>query len=425
MAGINNIIGAYNLNPKRISSKLSFEIGQIFSAKVVSLDDLDKELILRLRDGWQFPAKLQKPLDYVPNGLVKFQVEGFQDGKLQLKLAGSKKEKEASNKNSLKALLAEGNFGVDEEDYEVLRKMLSHNMPLTKENITKIKTLTDFKEGISKDSSREEKFIESYLQSKGIDVKSEEGKIIQRTLKSFFTELKNISIDELLSMMENNIDLTEENIKSFLKIFKEDGAIYKKIIRLGSNNSQENIIDNVFIMDNNFENAVKKEIAFKTEQMKNIIKLLMNEKTKLQDNLSDINDFKIFNTISSKYYYMDIPMNIVESQYNFKLIIKDDRNTGKKIDSRNVSMVISLKTNNIGVVDAYIKIKDKNMYLNFKAEKPWIKLLDAGKNSILKELSELGYNTFISIDEKVIEANLINCREFFEDNGLESINIRV
>jgi hypothetical protein len=178
-------------------------------------------------------------------------------------------------------------------------------------------------------------------------------------------------------------------------------------------------------MDNNFENAVKKEIAFKTEQMKNIIKLLMNEKTKLQDNLSDINDFKIFNTISSKYYYMDIPMNIVESQYNFKLIIKDDRNTGKKIDSRNVSMVISLKTNNIGVVDAYIKIKDKNMYLNFKAEKPWIKLLDAGKNSILKELSELGYNTFISIDEKVIEANLINCREFFQDNGLESINIRV
>jgi hypothetical protein len=228
MAGINNIIGAYNLNPKRISSKLSFEIGQIFSAKVVSLDDLDKELILKLRDGWQFPAKLQKPLDYVPNGLVKFQVEGFQDGKLQLKLAGSKKEKEASNKNSLKALLAEGNFGVDEEDYEVLRKMLSHNMPLTKENITKIKTLTDFKEGISKDSSREEKFIESYLQSKGIDVKSEEGKIIQRTLKSFFTELKNISIDELLPMTENNIDLTEENIKSFLKIFKEDEQYIKK-----------------------------------------------------------------------------------------------------------------------------------------------------------------------------------------------------
>lgn len=425
MAGISSIIGAYNLNPKRISSKLSFEIGQIFSARVVSSSDLDKELILRLRDGWQFPAKLQKPLDYVPNGLVKFQVEGFQDGKLQLKIVGSKKENEASNKNSLKDLLSEGNLGVDEEDYEVLRKMIKHNMPLTKENIAKIKALADFKARISEDSSREERFIESYLQSKGIDINSEEGKTIQRTLKGFFTELKVISMDELLSMLENNIDLTEENIKSFLKILKEDGTIYKKIIGLDSNNSQQNSLNNVFIMGNKFEDAIKKEIAFKTEQMKNIIKLLINEKTKLQDNLSNINDFKIFNTISSKYYYMDIPMNIEKNQYNFKLIIKDDRNRGKKIDSKNVSLVISLKTNNIGIVDAYIKVKDNNIYLNFKSEKPWVKLLDEGKSSILKELLELGYNAFINIDEKVMKSNLINCREFFDDNGIESINIRV
>lgn len=422
MAGINNIIGAYNLNPKRISSKLSFEIGQVFSARIVSADDLGEGLILRLRDGWQFSAKLQSQLDFIPEGLVKFQVEDFQDGKLQLKIVDSKREDTA--KDSLDNLLTSESLGVDKEDYEVLKKMIIHNMPLTKENISKVKTLIQFKSKIMQDNSSEEGFIDSYLRSKDIDINSNEGKEMEKRLRGFFKELKGINIDELLTMMENNIDLTEENLKSFLKTFKGEAVLYKKLIELDGIKEQ-NSLEDAFEIKDKLSDAVKKEIESKIEVMKNIIKVLLNEKTKLQDNISDSTDFKIFNTISNEYYLMDIPMNILDKKYNFKLIIKDERSKGKKIDSKDVSLAVSLKTNNIGIVDAYIKVKDSNMHVNFKSEKSWFNALSKDKDNILRELSELGYNAFISIEEKKTEMNLVNCREFFEDSRLESIDIRV
>ena len=69
-----------------------------------------------------------------------------------------------------------------------------------------------------------------------------------------------------------------------------------------------------------------------------------------------LNDVKLFNSISQQYYYLDLPINVKDNEYQFKLIIKDDRKKGKKIDSTNVKIATSIKTINMGTVDAYIKI---------------------------------------------------------------------
>ncbi|WP_202749566.1 hypothetical protein [Clostridium rhizosphaerae] len=546
MAGINSIIGAYNINPKRVSSKLSFEIGQVFTARVAAISEQNKELILKLLDGWQFPAKLQRPLDFVPDGLVRFQVKGFKDGKLQIKLVNLKDENEDINKDTLEDLLLESNIDISKEDYDTLKKMIKHNMPLTRENISKVKTIIDFKNKILSDSSEEDKFILKYTSNKNIDINSEKGKNVQNILKGFFDELKNLSEDDIFTMLENNIDINEDNIKSFKKLVNENSVVYKEVKNIAQkasglevtkkmavsdnetvkentflaesndkkiieqkdkvysilkvleadmeegNLSSENIklyedlkkimsddvdkkqntdtkevpikkpegdstaaeddVNNIKIQDNEIKHTeikhknnvnsnrseieaeVKQQLSDKTEEIKTIIKNLLKEDMEADSETfskvfasikENINDFKVFNSLSNQYYYMDIPINLRKEEYPCRLIIKDDRKSGKKIDSKNVSLVVSVKTVNIGTVDAYVKVRERSMNIDIKCEESSIKLLDSGKNIILNELRELGYNAFIDVTEKQAEVNLSNCSDFFDDSGINSINIRV
>ncbi|MBL4936813.1 hypothetical protein JK636_13710 [Clostridium sp. YIM B02515] len=546
VAGINSIIGAYNINPKRVSSKLSFEIGQVFTARVAAISEQNKELILKLLDGWQFPAKLQRPLDFVPDGLVRFQVKGFKDGKLQIKLVNLKDENEDINKDTLEDLLLESNIDISKEDYDTLKKMIKHNMPLTRENISKVKTIIDFKNKILSDSSEEDKFILKYTSNKNIDINSEKGKNVQNILKGFFDELKNLSEDDIFTMLENNIDINEDNIKSFKKLVNENSVVYKEVKNIAQkasglevtkkmavsdnetvkentflaesndkkiieqkdkvysilkvleadmeegNLSSENIklyedlkkimsddvdkkqntdtkevpikkpegdstaaeddVNNIKIQDNEIKHTeikhknnvnsnrseieaeVKQQLSDKTEEIKTIIKNLLKEDMEADSETfskvfasikENINDFKVFNSLSNQYYYMDIPINLRKEEYPCRLIIKDDRKSGKKIDSKNVSLVVSVKTVNIGTVDAYVKVRERSMNIDIKCEESSIKLLDSGKNIILNELRELGYNAFIDVTEKQAEVNLSNCSDFFDDSGINSINIRV
>lgn len=581
MSGINNIIGAYNINPRRLSSKLSFEVGQVFTAKIASVNELNNELLLKLLDGWQFPAVLENPLTAVPEGLVKFQVDGFEDGKLQLKIVKDKSDNEEVSKSSIEDLINKSNNELNKEDYDTLEKMIKYNMPLTKENIAKVKTILDFKEKITENTMEEDKFISKYLNNKSIDINSESGKDIYKTLKGFFNELKNITSDEILSMLESNIELNEENIKSFVKLSKEDNVIYKELSNVKSQiledgseeynklsfkaNSFDNFSDilpkekigenatntksgssqsstnttmnenlndkiedqnrgeiktlnnNASIKDNEgqlslakiierdlknsvnltpeeiesyksvkellkdinetssaekssdleeklpsdktvkdkdtnsrsiekvfkdiikldkkeLQNLVKDEIKTKLEEMKSLVKTLIEKSSGassedyakvLQSIKEYANDFKVFNSISNQYYLVDVPINLSRDEYACKLLIKDDRKSGKKIDSKNINLVVSVKTITLGVIDAYLKVKDSNMTVDLKCDETYVKMFDYGKNKLLAELSNNKYNVYINVEKREEEATISNCSAFFNDNSLSSINIRV
>ncbi|KOA20788.1 hypothetical protein CLHOM_09310 [Clostridium homopropionicum DSM 5847] len=537
MAGIWNVNSAYNLDSKQVQKKLSFVLGDKFSARIVNLDKLTSEAILKLLDGWQFSAQIKQPIDSVPEGLIKFQVDGYENGKLIIKLLGNTEETE--KENILTDTLEEQGLKVKKDDYAILERMIKHRMPLSKDNISMIKSLLDFQEKISKNPSEENGFIFKYLENKQISPDSEAGQKIFNQLKGFFSQFKNLSFDALLTLTENEISLTEENIKSFNNINNNSMHIYKELESLESQLSKDKLsYINLKDIENNinYSNASKEtpakeskeanttfksnayiqgsyvgkdseidkkqiikqllqvddkdsqvsennkditnkstdnlkkveieaeqemprnvnlekeasvnkiinnkveishkiieQINDKTNEMKEIIKQAIQESNSKGDSYSKViqglqekmNDFKVFNSLSNQYYYLDVPLNINEKQYPCKLIIKDDRKKGKKIDSTNVKFVASVKTVNMGVVDAYIKVSNSNLSLDIKSEEQWVKVIELGKEKIEKKLKELGFITYVRVDKKEKQADLVQCRDFFEDIEFTRINLMV
>ena len=670
MSIISNIGILQNSQDKKTFSKISFEAGEKFNARIVSKDEQKGEVNLKLLDGWQFSAKLDKSLEQVPNGSVlKFEVEGFEDDKLKIKLVYEDKEGKTAPSDILEDAHARKSLSNEKGDVLLFEKMIKHDMPLTKGNITDIKNLLDFKEKISLNADKEEIFIAKYLSSRNIDPSSEKAKEITKILKSFFEALKSLNVDEILLFKENNIEITKGNLESFMKLFKGDSTVFnnlkdinnyllnsdgvkamltdgesslisqnqntfmgidegreavnlrnpqsnsdfieeaftnidmqknakeikpdkllnnngqivdktktldnpiidnknlKELVSLinkelkdldinhrvlnstiknleaedlsfnngsiktlldkifkaeqislspdsyielidnldeklnipqsdsgsknlvnskeneelplskipkdmlneaelgsknnintkshgyGKNNSLNEIISmiknelNISEMDkgsiNNTETKIEKittdflikeQIKLKTDEIKTIIKEVMENKLNLKPESYDkvmsvvdqkLNDIKMFNSISEQYYYLDLPINVKENEYQCKLIIKDDRKKGKKIDSKNVKIATSVKTINMGTVDAYIKVNNYNMNIDINCDKFWVRVLELGKEKLIRDLSSLNYRVTIEVNKKPKDFTLANCREFFDDRSFNTINIKV
>lgn len=517
MSGIWNVNGAYNINLKRLTNKLSFQIGEVFLARIINLGEENEDTLLRLLDGWQFPAQLEESLDFQPTGLIKFKVEGFKDGKLQLSILDGREPEEKLKEDSIEGALRREDIRLDKKDYPLLEKMVKHNMPLTKDNISNIKNLIEMINRFSKDGEESNSFIEKYIESRNVDINSKEGQFIKDTLKGFFKELSTIGEDDILTMLENGLDITENNIRSFNSLYKESslynklkafenilkesnvlsetvqegketlaknekleqGILEKKIVN-SKENTSKNILkyedktindtskdtlenkkseaiesketinikeietlskDNVKkLIDNGKdilykkEDIVKEQINSKIEDMKNILKDLIDPKTQYKINeheklfgliKQELNDFKVFNTMSNQYYYLDLPVNVNKDEYECKLIIKDERKKGKKIDKQNVKIATSIKTINIGIVDAFIGINKNIMNVDIKAEEMWIKILKTKKQQLLNALKDKGYNVYMNVSKKEEEFNLSNCSDFFEDKNISAIDLKV
>ena len=680
MSVISNIGILQNSHDKKAFSKISFDAGEKFNARVVGTDPQKGEVNLKLLDGWQFSAKLDKPLKQDTEGsLLRFEVEGFEDDKLKIRLVYEDKEGKVSESDILEDFGKGTSLSSDKKDTLLFEKMIKHDMPLTKDNIIDIKNLIDFKEKIFLSVAKEEIFIAKYLDSRNIDINSEKGKEITLILKDFFQALKSLNVDEILLFKENNIELTKGNLESFIKLFKGESAIYNNLKDINNyllnndiNNSRGSNIDtleviksrdslmevplksfqpkgdipdkvfvstelsnnskvimsdkvlnnNVQIMDkvqvldnpinitnlkevvnlmnqelfdlginhrilnstieslkqnvginlseglnqnetlklgslglssdalkdlvskvlkeqqislspdnyiklirnleeklnitqitssgvdlnyinknkelplnkfsndkfneaeigsknvvsskvngygknnslneiismikkelnvsesekgiiNNIENKtekittdilIKEQVKLKTEEIKNMIKDVIENKLNLKPETYEkvmsgleqrLNDIKMFNSLSEQYYYLDLPINVKEDEYQLKLIIKDDRKKGKKIDSKNVRIATRVKTINMGTVDAYIKINNSNMNIDINCDKFWVKVLDLGKDKLIKDLSSLNYRVNIEVNKKGSEFTLANCREFFDDRSFNAINIKV
>jgi hypothetical protein len=513
MSVISNVAVLQNPQDKKAFSKISFEEGEKFSARVVSLDQQNGEVNLKLLDGWQFAAKLDKSLEQNNNGgVLKFVVEGFEDNKLKIRLLSEDKPDKVIPNDILEEFTNEKFLGTDKRDVLIFEKMLKHDMPLTKDNIVDIKNLVNFKEKIYLLAAKEEVFIDKYLNSRNIDKGSEKANEITKILKDFFGALKNLDIDEILLFKENNIEITKANLESFIKLFKGESAIYNnlkeiskflsssdiiknmlenidpslinqkgksenlepqknekvslnkmdvasknsatnKSLGYGKNNSVNDIINmikkelNVQDIDRGIirniesdmekittEFVIKEQIKLKTDEIKNIVKVLMESKQNLRpefyEKIMDIfgqkvNDIKMYNSISEQYYYLDLPINVKENEYQCKLIIKDDRKKGKKIDSKNVKIATRVKTMNMGTVDAYIKISNSNMDIDINCDEMWMEVFKLGKEKLIKELSTQNYRVNIYVSKKDTEFTLTNCREFFDDRSFNTIDRKV
>ena len=622
MPAIWNVNNSYNVNNKKYSSKLTFEVGEKFSGKIISKGE-GNEATVKLADGWQFSATIDGNIESEENVPLQLQVEGYEDGKLKLKIV--KKEVESNNlaNDSLSEVIDKEGLGKD--DVDILKKMVKHNIPLTRENITFVKSLLQFNTKINMDNNEIDNFILKYIDSKGISGESEQGKQIINTLKEFFVNFKNLKPEEILFFLENNIELTSENIESFNKLFSSNGNTVKEFFdnikndfagievemkelednisnskigekhldkslkalggeinkdKLGYNSlvsklydsndmskgkvsmlavlksmtggddnllrepikdiligKKEQFTTNEYntalgkinnLSDEEFINIVKdvlgkngelKEISkdnvnivlrslfgkdievgeaelrgiqdvieYKFQELElnnegvnedklignNIVnktittleqeaitggnkkilsanELIKNDINKKIDGIKDIikellvaskgegegaekviqllknniSEFKLFNTISNEYYYLDVPINREMTEYPCKLIIKDNRKDGKKIDRTDVKIVVTVKTVNLGVVDGFLSVKDKGLDVELKCDKNYTKVLELSKSKLSNDLQKLGFNINIKVSMREEDITLASCREFFNDKAMSGIDIKV
>lgn len=622
MPGIYNINNGYANNNKKLSSKLTFEVGEKFTGRVVDKGD-GKDITIRLSDGWQFIAETDDKVDIEQLKLLKFEVEGFENGKLKLKiLKGNAQEVTTEDENFQEIIEKEG---LSKEDINVLKNMVKHNIPLTRENINQMKGLIQLSQLMKSDPEEINNFIKNYLESNNIDINSKEGQNAKELLTKFFNEFKNMTADEILTFIENNIELSEENIQSFNKLFKEDFSIEKLLIKLNENLKQNEVStkdvtsgNNLINKENNAQSTAmysssdnastmaakiynendpaskkldvldilktlagqenkedaevlpkeidpnnkeilnsSKELLEKLESNKDIIKTIKNiidedkiikemsnngveknsndsAKTKVEQFLStqegkkvtltndefkqltelvnkkfsenevvktdsapkdiqankelkdfselknfdidkadrsllndkndikiqikerinnvtdivknllsntelkesvydkitnlireNINDIKVFNTISNEYYYVNFPIQRNSEEYPCQLIIKDNRKDGKKIDSTNAKMVVSVKTINLGEIDGYITMIPNKINIKLKCEGEFTNILNKNKNKLIEGLAATGNYVTVTVSSKENPANIVTCREFFNDINLSNIDIRV
>ncbi|MFR2527027.1 MAG: flagellar hook-length control protein FliK [Clostridium paraputrificum] len=622
MPAIWNVNNSYNVNNKKYSSKLTFEVGEKFSGKIISKGE-GNEATVKLADGWQFSATIDGSIESEENVPLQLQVEGYEDGKLKLKIV----KKEADSNNLANDSLSEviDKEGLGKEDVDILKKMMKHNISLTRENITFVKSLLQFNTKINMDNNEIDNFILKYIDSKGISGESEQGKQIINTLKEFFVNFKNMKPEEILFFLENNIELTSENIESYNKLFSSNGNTVKEFFdnikndfagievemkelednisnskvgekhldnsikalgeeinkdKLGYNSlvsklydsndmskskvsmlavlksmtggddnllrepikdilieKKEQFTTNEYntalgkinnLSDEEFINIVK-DVLGKSGELKEISKdtvniilrsffgkdievgevelrkiqdvieykfqelelnneggneeklignnianktittleqevitgghkkilsaneLIKNDINKKIDGIKDIikellvaskgegegadkviqllknsiSEFKLFNTISNEYYYLDVPINREMTEYPCKLIIKDNRKDGKKIDRTDVKIVVTVKTVNLGVVDGFLSVKDKGLDVELKCDKNYMKVLELSKSKLSNDLQKLGFNINIKVSMREEDITLASCREFFNDKAVSGIDIKV
>ncbi|EHJ02051.1 hypothetical protein CDLVIII_5578 [Clostridium sp. DL-VIII] len=640
MPGVWNVNNGYNTNTKKVSSKLTFEVGERFTGRVVEKGN-GKDVTVKLADGWQFIAELDGNVDLDDLKLIKFQVDGFQNGKLKLKLVQDSTNEGTNEDENFQDVIDKE--GLSKEDIDILKNMVKHNIPLTRENINEIKGLIQFNERISANPKELDAFIQTYLQSKGISSDSSEGQAIKELLTKFLNEYKNINSDDILAFIENKLDFSEESIKSFNKLFKGNSSIEEIIMKISDslnsdgngksvqdNNASQvsidekminkelelnrnssdkttallskaynendplskkiNILDvlktlagsedselsmiqksagqesgsssmekanlpeallekldnpdivkiikdtvgddlvtnnasktqadrlvesankikleellsnmegrEVKLTDSEFkafsellnskskgeevvkenpfmdfnndsiqpkeasDNAVKETISNKInigkmdaedifsrsgldvkESIKGEIKDKINNIRDMVKNIitqteikgdsyekimnlikNNISDIKVFNSMSNEYYYLNVPVTANSKEYPCKLIIKDNRKDGKKIDKTNAKMIISVKTAKLGDIDGYLTMRDNRIDVNLKCESDYTSIINKNKSKLVEGLSTLGLFVNINVSVKDKPVDIVNCRNFFNDLTISTIDIKV
>jgi hypothetical protein len=278
--------------------------------------------------------------------------------------------------------------------------------------------------------------------------KTQAEKLIESTNKT--------KLESLLSNIEGKeVKLTDQEFKAFKEAFnnkilekpvmQENVVTDKNVIQpkeVSSNVIKEaNVGKEVFgklnfdsLVKGNLEpsEAIKADMKNKIDNVRDIVKNLISQ-TELKDvsekvmNIikANISDFKVFNSISNEYYYLNMPIKAESKEYPCKLIIKDNRKDGKKIDSTNAKMVVSVKTINLGDVDGYLTMKSNRVDINLKCDRDFTSVLNNNKSKLIEGLSSLGLLVNVTVSAKERPVDLVSCRNFFNDLTISTIDIKV
>ncbi|WP_142414287.1 hypothetical protein [Hathewaya massiliensis] len=425
------ILGVNSINyvdKRKVQSKLSFNYGEKFSAKLCSLDKSTGEATLKLPNGWEFKAEVKDSLESREGKVLKFEVKDFSEGKLKLELVQNEDKSEI--KGSLEKILNSVGLEGSEENIELLGKMLKHDITLSKENIMDMKNLLNLKEKIS-NAEDEENFIRLFMEKEGVDMDSDKGKFIYNTLKEFFKELKSSDLDLIMYLKENNIEITKENIESLNNLIKDTGLIGKDIesllekviVDLGNSEEQNTSFENLkggnldfFVKDGEVENS--KDVIIDNNDIKSKEPINPKEITLGEGKESVIRENSLANkeiVSNNSTIYKD------ESAKGLSIATSDNDGSSTKLNLEE-KVLNSPSENGLKTLEGEGKIEkgyyDKNQLNNEGIDK------NVDKNIINKDIDKGTKNNIISKDiEKGSENNITNKNiDKNVDNNANNVN---
>lgn len=273
-----------------------FNQGDTLKGRVIKEDSQSNKVTIKLTNGMEIEAELQGEVD-LKGGLLNFEVAELKDNMLFLKLTANNTEviNEEIAKESIDEIM---NFilkeGLKKEDYNMLKAMVKYNIPLTRENITTVKSIMEFSDKMNNNPVEIKNFINSYLNSRDIAANSKEGVYVSQKLYEFFEAFSKTNLQEVLLFLENDIEFTKENLESFNKLFNNENAMEKVI-----NEVNEKLGNAIAIEDNTLnreilEKTLKQEYSKDVIDYKNSSNNDINDMKEVKDikNINDIKDIK-------------------------------------------------------------------------------------------------------------------------------------
>lgn len=271
-----------------------FKQGDTLKGIVVKHDAESNEVTIKLTNGMEIEAEIQGDVE-LKGGILKFEVTEFKDNTLFLKLSDNKADViqgEASKKITDEIMNFIIKEGLKKEDYNMLKAMVKYNIPLTRENITTVKSVLEFSGKMNNNPQEIKSFINTYLNSRDIVVNSREGLQIAQKLYEFFKAFSQADLQEVLLFLENNIEFTKENLDSFNKLFNSENTMEKVIDAVNEEIGKAIAIEDELLSENTVEQSLK-QITLKngdeytgkgqgTEVGKTIMATLVKESSKSQ-----------------------------------------------------------------------------------------------------------------------------------------------
>lgn len=315
-----------------------FNQGDTLKGRVIKEDSQSNKVTIKLTNGMEIEAELQGEVD-LKGGLLNFEVAELKDNMLFLKLTANNTEviNEEIAKESIDEIM---NFilkeGLKKEDYNMLKAMVKYNIPLTRENITTVKSIMEFSDKMNNNPVEIKNFINSYLNSRDIAANSKEGVYVSQKLYEFFEAFSKTNLQEVLLFLENDIEFTKENLESFNKLFNNENAMEKVI-----NEVNEKLGNAIAIEDNTLNREIL-EKTLKQEYSKDVIDYKNNSNNDINDmkevkdikNINDINDIKDIKDIKNINDIKDIKdiKDITDNNINNSSILSKS-STGKTIQA--------------------------------------------------------------------------------------------
>lgn len=177
---------------------------------------------------------------------------------------------------------------------------------------------------------------------------------------------------------------------------------------------------------------VYRELAEKLETVKNVIS--QSGIPGAEDILARVNSLddglKLLNQINNSSAYYQIPLNISGFNTTGELYVMKRESRRKKIDPGDVTVFISLDTQNIGRIEAITDIKNKNVSINLRAEdQKIIGFIKENLKLLYNGLAEKGYR-LVDVRYKLLEdaarpANMDKMVRKELDSGRVSIDMKI